>query len=149
FWEHFGPGLSIFLNIFVSNVDSFLAIVLRALTQVQGLGSTGFYSLLSATMTDLLGFEVDTGTMQTAMQSGARAANVGKFGAGFLNTLIGEFSPGMNQSITATETPASNLLGYIIEFSVRQGNIEFLTSLLPENFRMADGLRGYGANLAK
>jgi len=39
-------------------------------------------------------------------------------------------------------------LGFVLSFSVRQGNIEFLTSLIPEEFRFAEGFRAYGELMA-
>jgi len=148
FWEHLGTGFQLAMGLFVSMVDSLLATLMKAMAGGQGTGWQGTYTLLGATISDLLGVEVDPGTIQTSMTGGARAANVARFGQLFLSQLQSEVSAGATGELPATAAGAYAWLGYCMEFAIREGNIEFMTSLIPEEWRFADGLRGYGVNLA-
>lgn len=148
FWEHKLPGLSAVIGLLASVADTILSSAVNLLTATQGVTSSGFYTMMAAVLGDLLGVEFDASAFQTAFQQHGRVAAVRQIGAAFVNTLMSEMAP------STTITPASGLaaaqafLGFVAEFSVRQGNVTMLPTMLPTEIRILDGLREYGEILA-
>jgi len=70
-------------------------------------------------------------------------------GSGFLDVLSKEMITTGNVSPEQGDAAVRSFLGFVLSFSVRQGNIAFLTSLIPEEFRFGDGFREYGELMAK
>jgi len=148
-FEHFTPGLSLVLGFMVSIMDSLLAQFMPLFTGGQGTGWGGTYTLIAAALSDLLGIEVNSSMVQQSFSQGARGANVGALGQVFLSTLQNELTGGVQGQLPASPNPAYEWLGYGMEFAIREGNVEFITSLIPEEFRIGEGLRAYGVMLAE
>src|SRR5207244_1753262 len=79
-----------------------------------------------------------------------RLESLRTIGGQIYNALQDELKPG-----TGELTPASGLaaaekfLGFLTEFAVRQGNVAFISELIPIEFNFLGGLREYGETLAK
>jgi hypothetical protein len=106
----------------------------------------GFWKLVGSLISDLLGVEVDGGSLYQQLNTRGTLAAMQGVGASLVNLLIGEFTgtasgqggniafsssvnPGTNLP-TATLTPAGGvlaaqaLMGFVLSSAVRQGNLE-------------------------
>jgi len=138
------------IRIFVDALDLILAAVAELFLAGQGEGSRGFSTLVAQLLGDLLGVEGVTGDeIFTAFQTRGRIAAMQKVGSGFLDVLSKEMITSGNVSPEQGDAAVRAFLGFVLSFSVRQGNIEFLTQLVPEEFRVAEGFRMYGELMAK
>ncbi len=137
------------IRIFVNTMDELLAAVADLFLAGQGEGSRGFAHLTAALIGDLLGVEVDGDTIFTAFQQRGRIAAMQDVGAGFADVITKELIQGGDVSPEQGEKAAKAFLGFVLSFAVRQGNVEFLTQLVPEEFRFAEGFRMYGELMAK
>lgn len=153
FWAKHAPSvvgaITPVLVTLVSIVDTIAASLLQIYGAIQGGHSPGTFSLAAAAVSDLLGTDVDSGTLQAAYQRGSNAA-MSALGGAVFNQLKGELSPAGNpiQPIDGINA-ALSFLGYGLQFAVREGNLEFITSLIPEEWRVGEGLRTYGSNMAR
>ncbi len=147
-WEHMLPGFTAVIALLASVADTVMASAVNLITSTQGISSPGFYTLMAAVLGDLLGVEFDSSAFQSAFQTHGRIAAVRAIGGAFLTTLISEMAPATTITPDSGISAAQAFLGYVAEFSVRQGNMAVLPSLLPESMRVLDGLREYGETLA-
>ncbi len=138
------------MRIIADALDLILAAVADLFLAGQGEGSRGFSNLVAALIGDLLGVEGVSGDeLFTAFQTRGRIAAMQKVGSGFLDVLSTEMIQSGTVSPEQGDSAVRAFLGFVLSFSVRQGNIEFLTSLIPEEWRFADGFRMYGELMAK
>ncbi len=138
------------VRIFVDGLDLILAAISVLFLAGQGEGSLGFSTLVAQLIGDLLGVEGVTGDeIFTAFQTRGRISAMNRVGSGFLDVLTKEMITSGNVSPEQGDAAVRAFLGFVLSFSVRQGNIEFLTSLIPEGVRLADGFRMYGELMAK
>jgi hypothetical protein len=153
FWrshfEHKIAGGSSNLAVLASALDDLVAGAMSVLTSMQGTNTPGFFTLVAATLTDLLGVPFDAGALQSSFRTGGDIAGVRKIGATFLGQLISEMAP-QGQITPASGLAAANaFLGYVIGFAVRQGNVAVLSELLPTEIDFLGGLREYGEVMAQ
>src|SRR5260370_12761142 len=71
------------------------------------------------------------------------------FGGDLYKLLEEEFKPTSGDLQAGDDAPAQRFLGFLMNFAIRQGNIECLTGFLPEEFRVGEGFRAYGELMAK
>lgn len=118
----------------------------------QGQRTAGYYELIAALMTDLLGIEVDGAQLFAEFKAKGRVASMTKVGGAFFNALASE-SAGIEQvdAGSAWKTSpgqgvgglpvhdfqpgegvkaAQAMLGFAMSFAVREGNTDALASLL-------------------
>src|SRR5713226_3135266 len=142
--------LAPFVRIITNSLDEILAAVSGLFLAGQGEGSRGFANLVATLLGDLLGVEGVTGEqIFAAFQQRGRIGAMKEVGSGFLDVLSKEMITSGNVSPEQGDAAVRAFLGFVLSFSVRQGNIEFLTSLIPEEFRFAEGFRAYGELMAK
>src|SRR5216684_3544298 len=138
------------LRILVDALDLILAAVGELFLAGQGEGSRGFSNLVAALIGDLLGVEGVTGEeIFTGFQTRGRITAMNRVGSGLLDVLTKEMITSGNVSPEQGDAAVRAFLGFVLSFAVRQGNIAFLTSLIPEEWRFADGFREYGELMAK
>lgn len=138
-----------FIRILTNSMDEILAAVAELFLAGQGEGSRGFAHLVAATLGDLLGVETDGDTIFTAFQTRGRISAMQEVGKQFADVITKELIQTGDVSPAQGEAAVKAFLGFVLSFAVRQGNIEFLTSLIPEDIRFADGFRAYGELMAK
>jgi hypothetical protein len=148
FWEHVSVGVVNAVQFGMSLIDDLAAVGMNVLTAGQGISTPGFYDLMAATIGDLLGIEIDSSAFQSAFQRTGRFGAVQAIGAAVMSKLITELAPTPPLTPATGLASAQSFLGYVSEFAVREGNVEFITQLLPEELRFFEGLRSYGTNLA-
>jgi hypothetical protein len=137
------------ISIYVDAMDEILAALGELFLAGQGEGSHGFTRLTATVLGDLLGLEIDGEQMFTDFQTRGRLKSMQDVGAKFLDTLGSEFIGQGDVSPDQGVAAAKAFLGFVLSFAVRQGNIAFLTSLLPEEIRFGDQFREYGELMAK
>lgn len=137
------------VRIFANSMDEILAAVAVLFQAGQGEGSHGFAVLTGAVLGDLLGVEISGEDLFTAFQSHGRIDAMEVAGSKLVDLLKDEFIGGGELTPEQGDAAVRTFLGFVLSFAVRQGNIEFLTSLVPEEWRFADGFRAYGELMAK
>lgn len=149
FWASIRDGALTLVKDFAGTTDKILAIMGDFFHAAQGEGTTGFYDLSATILGDLTGVEVDKQSLQSAAFGSGRLAAMKVFGADLYNMLEDEFKPDSGDLETGDAGPAEKFLGFLMNFSIRQGNIELLTSMIPEEYRFAEGFRAYGELMGK
>lgn len=149
FWATVVDGLSIVIAKLAGVMDSIMALVLQLVTAAQGAGNASFYNLAAAALTDLTGVNFSADKLKSAAFGGGPLAGVQALGGDLFNLLQGEFAPAGTIDPDQGIAAAKAFLGFLLNFSVRQGNVEFALSMLPESFRIGDGARAYGEQMAK
>lgn len=158
-------GLSKVITVLAGVMDDIAALLTQFFTAAQGQDTPGFNRLVAAVLSDTLGVEVNADDLNNAQFEGGRVAAMQRVGADLFNTLGNEFITGNATSEAGggigglpgnTGTPltpeqgikaAQSFLGFALSFSVRQGNVAFLSSALP--WEWLSGIREYGEMMAK
>lgn len=159
-----GEILKATVTIIASVFDEFLSLIVPLVTAGQGIGTGGFYDLVAAILSDLLGVEVSSESLQEAHGQRGTIGAMQAAGAGFFNVLANELL-GKSQSAEPGEgigglpgapgtplTPeqgvkaAQAFLGFVLSFSVRQGNVAVLTDAL--SVHLLGQIREYGEMMA-
>lgn len=137
------------IRIIANSMDEILAAVAVLFQAGQGEGSRGFADLTAAILGDLLGVELSGDDIFNAFQQHGRIDAMDVAGSKLVDLLIEEFIGSGELTPESGDAAVRTFLGFVLSFAVRQGNIAFLTSLIPEEFRFADGFREYGEMMAK
>lgn len=145
--------------------DGLMSLLVPFITAGQGIGTGGFYDLVAALLSDLLGVEVTSESLQQAHGQRGTVGAMQAAGADLFNVLANEFlgksqSPEPGEGIAglpgAAGTPltpeqgvkaAQSLLGFVLSFSVRQGNVAVLTDAL--SWHLLGQMREYGEQMAQ
>jgi hypothetical protein len=152
------------INALAGVFDRILALIVPFVTAGQGIGTGGFYDLVAAILSDLLGVEVSSDSLQEAHAKRGTIGAMQAAGGDFFNVLANEFL-GKGQGAEAGEgisglpgaegtplTPqqgvdaAKAFLGFVLSFSVRQGNVAVLTDAL--SIHLLGQIREYGEQMA-
>jgi len=148
-WASITDGVIYLITEFVGGIDEVLAAVGKAFVAGQGEKNASFYDLAATILGDLTGVEVDAEALKQSAFGSGRLAAMQTFGADLFNQLEDEFKPASGDLEAGDAAPAEKFLGFLMNFAIRQGNIELLTSLLPEGVRFGEGFRAYGELMAK
>lgn len=153
FWSYWAsaifPALSTLMVSILGNLDELMAIGTELLTSAQGMNSPGFFQLTAAMMEDLLGVDVTPDTMQAAFRRGGQIAGMEAVGEKLLGILTTESIVGSTINPDQGIKAAQAFLGYVLSFSVREANVSTIVSMIPEEFRILDGIRSYGVDMAR
>lgn len=137
------------IRILANSMDEILAATATLFQAGQGEGSRGFSDLTAALLGDLLGVEINGAEIFNAFQTRGRIDAMDVAGSKLVDLLKDEFIGGGELTPESGDAAVRTFLGFVLSFAVRQGNVAFLTSLVPEEFRFADGFREYGEQMAK
>lgn len=146
---HITDGAAIAISILTGLTDVVLGPIVKLLTAAQGEKNSSFYDLAAAVFHDLTGVEVDAAALKDSAFNSGRLAGMEKFGGDLLDLLEEEFKPESGNLEEGSATPAKAFLGFMMNFAIRQGNIETILSMIPEEYRFAEGAREYGELMAK
>ena len=149
FWAAVYDGVGYLLSQFASALDEVLAFVGKFFLLGQGEKNASFYDLSATILEDLTGVKVDADALKQSAFGSGRLAAMQTFGGDLYKLLEEEFKPTSGDLEAGDAAPAERFLGFLMNFAIRQGNIEVLTSMLPESFRIGDGFRAYGELMAK
>jgi hypothetical protein len=134
---------------FANSLDQVLAFVGKFFVLGQGEKNSAFYDLAGSILEDLTGVPVDTAALKQSTFGSGRLAGMTTFGGDLYDQLAKEFAPKDGTLENPSDDAAKAFLGFLMNFAIRQGNIELLTSLLPESWRIGEGYRAYGELMAK
>jgi hypothetical protein len=150
FWHAMFDGFVWVLTQIGSFAQAFASIPVDVFTKLQAVNSPGFFALLASLIEDLLAVEVDGQALQDAFRAGGTKGALRATGASFYDNLTRIFQAGGTAlPWTATDVPAKQFMGFLIEYAVRSANAECLTQLLPEEFRVGEGFKAYGEKLER
>ena len=138
-----------FLTFLVRSVDFLLTLAVELLTKFQGTGTPEFFTLLAAMLSDLMGVQFTSSNMQSAWQRGGDVSAMKSAGGLLFDQLSQEFNPGPTLTPDTGLASAKAFIGFMLAFSVRQANVATLLSLIPEEFRVLDGMREYAVAMAR
>lgn len=143
------PALTTYMSAAISVIDSIMALGVALLTSSQGINTPGFFQMTAAMVEDLLGVPVDSASMESAYQRGGNVAGMRAVGGKLLDVLTSEFTTGTTLTPAGGLAAAKAFLGFVLSFSVREANVSVMTSMIPEEYRILDGLRDYGVDMAR
>ena len=146
---HISDAPAAVISIITGFVDVILAEVVKLLTAAQGEKNSSFYDLAAAALHDLTGVEIDAAALKNSSFGSGRLAGMEKFGGDLYDILEQEFKPTSGDLEVGDTSPAKKFLGFLMNFAIRQGNIETILSMIPEEYRIVDGAREYGELMAK
>lgn len=164
-FDSFIAGMEIIIKALVGVFDEILSLFVGLVTAAQGTNTPGFYDLTAAILNDLLGVKVAGSELAAAARTGGLIGGMKQTGADFFNVLLNELlgqqpsvsggaaglpgAPGQPLTPDQGLSGAAAFLGFILSFAVRQGNLEVISTAIPESFRMFEGIRAYGELMAK
>lgn len=146
---HITDAPSAVISLIIGILDQVMAQVLNLFEAAQGEKNSGFYDLAAKVVTDLTGVEVDAATLKNSTFGSGRLAGMEELGGSIYDLLQQEFAPGSGNLEEGDDAAAKKFLGFLMNFSIRQGNVETILSLIPEEYRFVDGIREYGELMAK
>jgi hypothetical protein len=148
-WASILWGISFIASDFANALDEVLAFVGKFFLLGQGEKNASFYDLAGTILEDLTGVPVDKAALKNSAFGSGRLAAMTTYGADLYNLLAKEFAPQSGNLEEGDVKPAETFLGFLMNFAIRQGNIELLTSMLPESWRVGEGFRAYGELMAR
>jgi hypothetical protein len=133
----------------IAILDEIMAGVLSLFEAAQGEKNSSFYDLAAKVVTDLTGAPVDAAALKQSTFGSGRLAGMETLGGSIFDLLQAEFKPDSGTLEEGSDAAAKRFLGFLMNFAIRQGNVETILSLIPEEYRFVDGIRGYGELMAK
>jgi len=149
FWAALLPGLTVVIKSVVSVMDDLAALITELFTAAQATNTQGFFTLMAAVVEDLLGVPVSADAFQSAFRRGGDVAGVRSIGGTLFDQLTKEFGGPGEVTPERGILAGKAFLGFLMAFAIRQGNVEFITELLPESISPLGGVRSYGELMAK
>lgn len=165
FWAALVDGLKAIITLLASGFDEVLSLIAPFLTASQGEQTKGFYDLVAALLEDLLGIPVDSDALSNAQNDRGRIGAMQAVGGDLFNALANEFiglqpdagagagvgglpgTPGQPLTPTQGVNAAKAFIGFLLSFSVRQGNAAVFSDAL--SFHLLAQLREYGEEMAQ
>jgi hypothetical protein len=142
-------GLDAVWSFAISTMDYLLGLTAKLFTSIQGTNTPGFFFLIAALVEDILGVPVDQPTIQAAFIKGGNFGAMRSLGQPFFNLFQNMLAPAGSSLQASDGIPnAEKFMAYLIEYSIREGNQEFVSELIPEEFNPFGGIKGYGQNMA-
>lgn len=135
-----GPSL---LSSLGSILDDFLTIVVAFFDAAQAQGTPGFFTFLAELLSSVVGIEISADHVNAAWKSGSSHAGFTAVGANYWNGMVTQLGSPTTLTPESGLASAQGFIGYLLGFSIREGNLAFLTSLIPEEFRVTDGIEEY------
>jgi len=136
-------------SLLVGILDQIITAMTKVLTAAQGEKNSSFYDLAAAVVEDLTGVKVDAEALKQSTFGSGRLAGMETLGGDMFDLLQSEFEPTSGDLEAGDDAPAKKFLGFLMNFAIRQGNVETILSLIPEEYRFCDGIRTYGELMAK
>lgn len=138
-----GSAGSVLFSILGSFFDDLMAVFVEFIGKAQAGGTPGFFTLLATLLGDLLGVEISADKVAAAWKGGGSTAGFKAVGSAYWNAMLGQL--GAPAAITPESglAAAEGFLGYLLGFSIREGNIAMLASVIPEEWRVMDGIDEY------
>lgn len=146
---HITDAPSTVISVIIDILDVVMAQVLKLFEAAQGEKNSGFYDLAAAVVKDLTGADVDAAALKSSTFGSGRLAGMETLGGDIFDLLQKEFEPASGDLEEGDDAPAKRFLGFLMNFAIRQGNVETILSLIPEEYRFVDGIREYGELMAK
>lgn len=165
FWAALVDGVKMIISSLAGAFDEVISLIVPFLTASQGENTKGFYDLVASLLGDLLGVEVAGDDISSAADERGRIGAMNQVGADLINALVNEFignepdagagsGPGglpgtEGQKLTPEQgvKAAQAFVGFLLSFSVRQGNVAVLTDAL--SYHLLGQIREYGEMMAK
>lgn len=157
--------LKIVMTALAGVFDEVLSLIVPFLTASQGEQTQGFYDLVAGLLNDLLGVEVAGSDLSAAQDNRGRIGAMQQVGGDFFTALANEFignqpdqgegagigglpgAPGTQLTPEQGVKAAKAFIGFLLSFSVRQGNVAVLTDAL--SVHLLGQIREYGEMMAK
>lgn len=153
-WRRFfailADGLLLGFRVFGTVVQAVVSDFVTVWEALESVNSPGFFALIGALLSQQLATEVDPNALQNAFRVGGTRGGLQAVGGAFYDNLKGILQAGGSAlPWTATDVPAKQFMGFLIEYAIRAANTEVVTKFLPEEVRFGEGFTAYGENLEK
>jgi hypothetical protein len=135
--------------ILTGNWDKLMTIVGTLFLTAQGEKNSAFYDLAAAVTEDLTGVKVDAAALKQSTFGSGRLAGMETLGGNILDLLAAEFAPKSGDLEEGDDAAAKKFLGFLMNFSIRQGNVTAMCEAMPKELGFLSGFRDYGEQMAK
>jgi hypothetical protein len=135
--------------ILTGNWDKLMTIVGTLFLTAQGEKNAAFYDLAAAVTEDLTGVKVDAAALKQSTFGSGRLAGMETLGGNILDLLAQEFAPASGDLEDGSDSAAKKFLGFLMNFSIRQGNVTAMCEAMPKELGFLSGFRDYGEQMAK
>jgi hypothetical protein len=129
--------------------DKLMTIVGSLFLAAQGEQNSSFYDLAAAVVEDLTGVKPDAAQLKQSTFGSGRLAGMETLGGDIFDLLQQEFSPDGTISPDQGVGAAKRFLGFLMNFSIRQGNVAAMCEAMPKELGFLSGFRDYGEQMAK
>jgi hypothetical protein len=146
---HAADAPSALISLITGLIDPIIAVMTTLLTAAQGEHNSGFYDLAAKVVEDLTGVPVDAAQLKQSTFGSGRLTGMETLGGNIFDLLQKEFAPNGTLNPDQGLAAAKTFLGFLMNFSIRQGNVETILSMIPEEYRCVEGIREYGELMAK
>lgn len=150
FWAAAADGPALVWGVFAQVIQTWAAFVVRIFTSLQVPNTAGFMDLVAAVIDDLLQTDISPQALLNTFRAGGARGALQAVGGAFYDNLRGILQAGGSAPPwTATDVPARQFMGFLIEFAIRSANADVITTLVPESFRIGEGFAAYGEKMER
>jgi hypothetical protein len=135
--------------ILTGNWDKLMTVVGTLFLTAQGEQNKSFYDLAAAVVEDLTGVKPDAEKLKQSTFGSGRLAGMKELGGDIYNLLEAEFKPESGNLEEGDAAAAEKFLGFLMNFSIRQGNVAAMCEAMPKELGFLSGFRDYGEQMAK
>jgi hypothetical protein len=142
-WASFVDAIGVVIALFISAYDWLLSLAVKLFDKANSPANTEQWELAAAILEGLLQTPIDSAKLKaTAIKRGQHAATEG-LGADFFNALLDTIAPTGDISADKGLANAAGMMGFLLNFGIRQGNIGVASELLPVEFNFLKGFEQY------
>ena len=131
------------------NWDKMMTVVGSLFLAAQGEQNSSFYDLAAAVVEDLTGVKPDAAQLKQSTFGSGRLAGMEALGGDIFDLLQKEFAPNDTLDPDQGLAAAKTFLGFLMNFSIRQGNVSAMCEAMPKELGFLSGFRDYGEQMAK
>jgi hypothetical protein len=129
--------------------DKLMTVVGSLFLAAQGEQNSSFYDLAAAVVEDLTGVKPDAAALKQSTFGSGRLAGMEALGGDIFDLLQNEFAPNGTLDPDQGLGAAKTFIGFLMNFSIRQGNVAAMCEAMPKELGFLSGFRDYGEQMAK
>jgi hypothetical protein len=111
--------------------------------------NTGQWELAGAILEGLLQMPIDTDKLRTTAIKRGQHSAAENLGADFFNALLATIAPTGDISADQGLANAAGMMGYLLNFGIREGNVAMVADIEIEGTKFFQGLEGYTEGMSK
>jgi hypothetical protein len=144
-WASVIEGLHKLIVILAGGMDDLIAAYLGVIGGFKGTNQPGFFNLIATVLSGQLGVSVSYDTIQAAFNSSGSVPAMRTIGGNVFQAWAQITAPGSGAALSGPGVAsAEGFMGWLIEYAIKHGNTAVLSTLIPEEWRVFEGVAEYG-----